>query len=100
MARMRMVTRTVSENTYTCMCVDVINAEIGNCDFIVGVTFDTDEAALKYFQKEYDTPEFKVVSVVNHTVKEILYGMPESDFIRLAKVLPARSTNSTKDSEN
>lgn len=91
MARMRMVTRTVNENTYTCMCVDTISAEIVNKDFVVGVEFDTDDAALKYFQKNHNTDTFKVVAVVAHSVKEILYGMPEADFIKLAKVLPPRS---------
>ncbi len=91
MARMRMVTRTVNENTYTCMCVDTESAEIINRDFVVGVEFDTDETALKNFQKQYNTETFKVVAVVAHSVKEILYGMPESEFIRLAKVLPPRS---------
>ena len=37
MARMRMVTRTVNENTYTCMCVDTVSAEIVNKDYVVGV---------------------------------------------------------------
>ena len=91
MARMRMVTRTVNENTYTCMCVDTVSAEIVNKDFVVGMEFETDDAALKHFQKQYNTETFKVVAVVAHSVKEILYGMPESDFIRLAKVLPPRS---------
>lgn len=91
MARMRMVTRTVNENTYTCMCVDTVSAEIVNKDFVVGVEFDTDDAALKNFQKQYNTETFKVVAVVAHSVKEILYGMPEADFIRLAKVMPPRS---------
>lgn len=91
MARMRMVTRTVNENTYTCMCVDTVSAEIVNKDFVVGVEFDSEDSALKYFQKNHNTDNFKVVAVVAHSVKEILYGMPESDFIRLAKVLPPRS---------
>lgn len=91
MARTRMVTRTVNENTYTCMCVDTVSAEIVNRDFVVGVEFDNEDAALKYFQKQYNKDNFKVVAVVAHSVKEILYGMPESDFIRLAKVLPPRS---------
>lgn len=91
MARMRMVTRTVNENTYTCMCVDTESAEIINRDFVMGVEFDSDDAALKYFQKNFNTDNFKVVTVVAHSVKEILYGMPESEFIRLAKVLPPRS---------
>ena len=91
MARMRMVTRTVNENTYTCMCVDTVSAEIANKDFVVGVEFETEDTALKHFQKLYNKDTFKVVAVVAHSVKEILYGMPESEFIRLAKVLPPRS---------
>lgn len=96
MARMRMVTRTVNENTYTCMCVDTLNAEIENCDFIVGVEFDSDEQALKHFQKQYNTDTFKVVAVVAHSVKEILYGMPEADFIHLARVLPPRTSEKSE----
>ena len=96
MARVRMVTRTVNENTYTCMCVDTISAEIINRDFVVGVEFDTDEQALKHFQKQYNTDGFKVVAVVAHSVKEILYGMTEADFIRLAKVLPPRSSEKSE----
>ena len=96
MARQRMVTRTVNENTYTCMCVDTVSAEIVNKDYVVGVEFDTDDAGLKYFQKQYNTETFKVVAVVAHSVKEILYGMPEADFIRLAKILPPRSSEKSE----
>lgn len=91
MARTRMVTRTVNENTYTCMCVDTVSAEIINRDFVVGMEFENDDVALRNFQRQYNTDGFKVVAVVAHSVKEILYGMPEADFIRLAKVLPPRS---------
>lgn len=91
MARERMVTRTVQvteckvmvANTET-MMVNTLVCEIGG-----GIT-DT-AALLKAVKKAHETATEKCVAIVGTTTKEILYGMPEAEFIKMAKVLPPRS---------
>lgn len=94
MARMRMVTRTVNTTVCTAMCVEVTTAKVENRTLEISGTFDTMPDLLKTAQKLYDTDTFKVVAIVNSEEKEVLYGMPESDFIAHAVVLPPRKGNS------
>lgn len=90
MARERMVTRTVSQTTYTVMCLDTTTAEVSKRDFALGGNLDNN-AALKLLRKREETDNLKLVAIVATRNDEILYGMPEADFIRYAKVLPPRT---------
>jgi len=93
MARMRMVTRTVNTTVCTVMCVEVTTAKVENHVFEISGTFDTTPELLKAVQKLHDSDTFKVVAIVSAEEKEVLYGMPESDFIAHATVLPPRKAN-------
>ena len=87
----RMVTRTVSLNTYTVRTLNVETAEVLDIDYTVGTTYkETD--ALKQLQREHETDTLKLCAIVNHTQQEILYGMTEQDFIAHAEILPPRKT--------
>ena len=84
MARRRVVTRTVVGTEYTCMTVDTVTATVGTKLFtLTGQTY-TQDKALKLLQKQYDTDTEKVVSIVSEKNVDCIYGMLESDFIRLA----------------
>ena len=91
MAKERMVTRTLTITTWEVMTVDITTATTGTARFdIVGEhTFDT---ALKAVKELYETETTKIVTITDLVLNDYLYGMPESDFIKMAKILPARNT--------
>lgn len=92
MARERMVTRTVEVTVAEVMCIDVTTAEVTVVSYDISGKFSTKEDILKSLKKAYESDTYKVVNVQSTETKEILYGMPEIDFIRMAKVLPPRGT--------
>ena len=92
MARKRMVTRTVMQTTAEVMTLDVTTAEVQVKSYDIGGQY-TDEELLKKLQILFQTDTLKLVYIEQQTCKELLLGMDEEDFIRLAKVLPPRSTN-------
>lgn len=98
MARERMVTRTVQVTDAQVMCLEVTTAEVQVLTYELSGTYDTKDAVLKALKKLYETETFKVVAVQETTEREVLYGMKEIDFIKLAKVLPPRGTK-TEDTE-
>ena len=53
-------------------------------------------AALSAVKKQYETDDFKPTAVIKSETSELLYGMPETEFIKLAKILPPRSTTTTE----
>ena len=96
MARERMVTRTVEEAEVEVMFCNVTTQEVGKTTLKISATIGKDNA-LKYIQKNLQTDEIKYVAVTNWNVTEILYGMPEQQFISLAKVLPPRFANKAEE---
>ena len=92
MAREKMVTRTLTITTLEVMTVDITTSTTGTARFdIVGEhTFDT---ALKAVKELYETETTKIVTITDLVLNDYLYGMPESDFIKMAKILPPRSTS-------
>ena len=91
MAKERMVTRTLTITTVEVMTVDITTATTGTDRFdIVGDhTFD---AALTAVKQLYETETTKIVTITDLVLNDYLYGMPESDFIKMAKILPPRNT--------
>lgn len=97
MARKRMVTRTVVQTKAEVMCLNVITAEVSINTYTIGGSYDSD-SLLKALKPIFETDELKLVAVQGYTEAEILLGMDEDEFIRLAKVLPPR-TNTGKGAE-
>lgn len=96
MARKRMVTRTVEQTTAQVMTLDVNTAEVQVRPYDIGGRY-TDEELLKNLQKLFQTDTLKLVHIESQECNEVLLGMDEEDFIRLAKVLPPRTTNKKED---
>ena len=92
MTRKRMVTRTVMHTTAEVMTLDVITAEVQVKSYDIGGQH-TDEELLKKLQNLFQTDTLKLVHIESQTCKELLLGMDEEDFIRLAQVLPPRNTS-------
>lgn len=91
MARERMVTRTVELTVAEVMTLNTATAEVATVTYKVGGTFKDTNAVLKAVKKLHETDTFKCVAVQSVSTEEVLYGMPEAEFIKLAKVLPPRS---------
>ena len=97
MARERMVTRTVNLAIAEVMCLDTETANVSLIDYEIGGGLADPETILKVVKKQYETNTHKCVAINNLRFTETLYGMPESDFIKLAKVLPARAKESNNE---
>lgn len=91
MARERMVTRTVATVEYICMTVNTTTRQVEDITVSIpsGMTM-TEKARQKAITAAL--PETNtLVQITSETVKEVLYGMTEDDFIKYAKVLPPRT---------
>ena len=97
MARERMVTRTVSVSNVEVMCLDVTTAEVQVKHYKMNGEYTDFATALKAVKKVHETDSFKCVNVMAITMEEVLYGMTELEFIRMAKVLPPRTGNKTEE---
>lgn len=96
MARKRMITRTVEQTTAQVMTLDVTTAEVQVRTYDIGGKY-SDEDLLKKLQNLFQTDTLKLVHIEEQICKEVLLGMDEEDFIRLAKVLPPRTVNKVED---
>ena len=96
MARKRMVTRTVEQTTAQVMALDVTTAEVQVRTYDIGGNY-TNEELIKKLQQLFNTDTLILVHIESQTCNEVLLGMDEEDFIRLAKVLPPRTTNKEED---
>ena len=84
------------QTTAEVMTLDITTAEVQVRQYDIGGQY-TDEDLLKKLQKLFQTETLKIVHIESQTCNEVLLGMDEEDFIRLAKVLPPRTTNKEED---
>ena len=89
MAREKMVTRTVSATVVNVMCVEIATAKAFTTEITLTGAFKDNADILKTLKKN-DTAELVYVAIVSTEVKETLYGMTESEFMKYAKELPPR----------
>lgn len=95
MARERMVTRTISTTTIAALVINIETSEVGTKHFVLGQNMIKDEKTMlsnaqDMLNIETGNSLWKCVAIKNIKEEETLYGMPESDFIKYAKVLPPR----------
>ena len=91
MARIPMVTRTITTTKATIMCLDITNGEPFNEVYALPRTYKDDKALLKKAQAMYESDTIKLVAIVGVEEVETLYGMTEQDFITHALILPPRT---------
>lgn len=96
MARVPMVTRTITTTKAIVMCVDVKAGEPFNKDVTVSRTYKDNESLLKTVKPIIETETIKAVHIVDKTEVQTLYGMTEQEFIEHAKVLPERTDKTEK----
>lgn len=87
MPRVAMVTRRLVSTEVEALAVDTSQEKTFRQYYVVPRSFRAAEDLLKALKNAYDTPEFKVVSIVSSKTQEVRYGMTEQEFIKYAKVL-------------
>ena len=92
MARIRMVTRTVNLAIAEVMTLNTETAEVKLITYEIGGALTKENDILKAVKAQHETDTFKCVAINNLSFKEVLYGMPEADFIAKATILPNRNT--------
>ena len=97
MARIPMVTRTITTTKANVLCLDIVAGEPFNEVVVLPRTYKDDKALMKQVSKLIDNDSRKAVHVVDKEEVETLYGMTEQDFITLAKVLPPRDKNEAQE---
>lgn len=93
MARIPMVTRTITTTKTNVMCLDIESGEPCNKQVVVPRTYKDDEALLKKVKPVLETETLKPVHIVGKEEIETLYGMTEQEFIKHAEVLPPRTVS-------
>lgn len=91
----RMITRTIESYEVTCLYANVEEMAMGECILhLPGSTPECklDKEARKVFNERpvYGTGKFAYVSMKEYRKVSELYGMPESEFMANAKLLPPR----------
>jgi hypothetical protein len=99
MAREKMVTRTVDITEVEVMVCNVESCEVQIVTYKLTGIFKNTEDIMKKLRKEYETDSLKMVAIQNTSIFEVLYGMTELEFIKLAKVLPPRVSKANTESE-
>lgn len=99
MARVPMVTRTITTTKAVVMCVNVEAGEPFNKVVTVQRTYKDKESLLKVVKPLIETETIKAVHIVDKTEIETLYGMTEQEFIKHATVLPERTAKPEKEAE-
>ena len=90
--REHMITRTIKTTTAKVMVVNTEDGSTAIKDYELPRTYKDNKAVLRALEG-HNTDTEKLVHVVDTTVNEKLYGMPESDFIKYGQVIekPAAS---------
>lgn len=97
--RARNVTRTVKTTEATAMCLDTVNAEVMNKTYIVGGFFEDDDALLMAVCRAETDKTIKPCQIVLSNRVTALYGMPEDEFLKYAKVLKEVDTEEAEVAE-
>lgn len=97
MARVPMVTRTITTTKVVVMCVDVEAGEPFNKAVSVPRAYKNNDSLLKVVKPLIETETIKAVHIVDKTEIETLYGMTEQEFIEHATVLPERTDKLKKE---
>lgn len=89
MARVKMVTRTISCTIVELMVCDTCIGEISVQTRILNEHIDNDDEILTACKPLFNPVDIPV-KVINKTYEDRLYGMPESEFLKYADRLPDR----------
>lgn len=91
MSRERMVTRSINVGVYNVMTVDMQTLQVESTQVEIPSWNTMSDKKLTEAILSELTANQKYVQHTQAETKEVLYGMPEADFIKMAKVLPPRT---------
>lgn len=91
MARIAMVTRTVSFTRCNIMALDTTKGEVMTVTVDYTGNNKDDDKILKDIKKVWENTEVALVKIVNKEEHEQLYGMTEEQFIKLATPMDSRT---------
>lgn len=90
----KMVTRTIITRKLNVMVVDTESMSIESKEVIIPDGINPN-LLNKYVTDRFLAPTERFVQITSEEVVETLYGMPESTFLRHARILPPRGTKET-----
>lgn len=96
--RVHMITRTIKTTTARVMVIDIESGSTAIKDYELPRTYKDTKAVLRALEDQ-NTDTKKLVHVVDTTVNERLYGMPESDFIKYAKLIDKDTQDEPADTQ-
>lgn len=94
MARKRMITRTIKSTKATATVYIIEKGEIKTIEYKLSGELSAVDALIA-IAKEHE--EVRPLEVIEVTVQEELYGMPEEKFLELAEILPPRAKFQSKE---
>lgn len=97
MARVPMVTRTVTSTKATVLVVDITTGTTFDKEVEVARTYKDSDKLLKVIKSSFETATEKIVAIKSSEEMETLYGISEQMFIEIAEKLPPRNTTEMKD---
>lgn len=102
MARIPMVTRTITTTDATILCVNPENRQLEEVVLTLPRTYNDNNAIMKYIDKHnlFEGKVVKPVSVVSTTVNAKLYKMTEEKFVEVATPCDDDDTDDVADDES
>lgn len=97
MARVPMITRTVTSTKATVLAVDITTGATYDKEVEVARTYKDNDKLLKVIKEICETATEKMVAIKSSEEVETLYGMSEQKFMELAEKLPSRKAAQMKD---
>lgn len=99
MARVHMVTRTMTNTHAVVLGMNLDNAEAEKREVTVARTYKTSDKLLKAVSEKTDDEHFKAVSIVSSDEVEIRMGMTEDEFIKYAHEIAPLNTGDEEETE-
>lgn len=97
MARVPMVTRTVTSTKATVLVVDITTGTTFDKEVEVARTYKDSDKLLKSIKSSFESATEKIVAIKSSEEVETLYGISEQMFIEIAEKLPPRKPTEMKD---
>jgi hypothetical protein len=90
MARITMVTRTITTTEVEVLCMNIETVQVETKTVTLLGAYSSDDIMLKKVKEQLESETLKPVHIQSTKEIETLYGMTEADFINIAKALPPR----------
>lgn len=91
MARKPQITRAIEATKVTVLCLNTETAEPFNKVIVLARKYKTNDKLMAKVREEIDNDTEKAVKIVSSEVFKELYGMSETDFIKNAVKLDAKT---------